>query len=227
MINLHFGVNLSVDFEGFKWPHDDVIIISTWNRNCVSTGLHISIKSSDPLKCLCPKLFDPVYNLLCLENLKEKVPCCSKPQKDAKEYQFGPFFRMLLPFTTNSFQTDPNYNDFSHHWYTITVRRESFLKTLLKVKITSGHLLSEECDHLGEVDWSWGLSNLRRRQFMAILLSAERLGSVWTKIWKKDSFKNAYEESPPCCWPRHRWLAVQFPAAFIYQSCHLWGTCGT
>ena len=92
---------------------------------------------------------------------------------------------MLLPFTTNSFQTDPNYNDFSHHWKTITDRRNSYLKTLLNVKITSGHLLSEECDHLGEVDWSWGLSNLRRRQFMAILLSAERLGSVWTKIWKR------------------------------------------
>ena len=60
MINLHFGVNLSVDFEGFKWPHDDVIIISTWNRNCVSTGIQISIKSSDPLRCLCPNLFDPV-----------------------------------------------------------------------------------------------------------------------------------------------------------------------
>ena len=42
-----------------------------------------------------------------------------------------------------------------------------FLKTLLGVKITSGHLLSEECDHLGEVDWSWGLSNLQGRDLMA------------------------------------------------------------
>ena len=31
------------------------------------------------------------------------------------------------------------------------------------VKITSRHLLSEECDHLGEVDWSGGLSNLEGR----------------------------------------------------------------
>ena len=35
------------------------------------------------------------------------------------------------------------------------------------MKITSGHLLSEECDHLGEVDWSWGLSNLQGRDLMA------------------------------------------------------------
>ena len=42
-----------------------------------------------------------------------------------------------------------------------------FLKTLLGVKITSGHLLSEECDHLGKVDWSRGLSNLQGRDLMA------------------------------------------------------------
>ena len=48
------------------------------------------------------------------------------------------------------------------------------MKNRLDVKFTSGHLLSEECDHLGEVDWSRCLSNLGRREFMAKLLSAER-----------------------------------------------------
>ena len=27
-----------------------------------------------------------------------------------------------------------------------------------------------------------------------------------------------FKENPPCCWPRHRWLAVQFPGALFMKS---------
>ena len=27
-----------------------------------------------------------------------------------------------------------------------------------------------------------------------------------------------FKENPPCCWPRHRWLAVQFPGALFIKS---------
>ena len=63
--------------------------------------------------------------------------------------------------STFSFLLTPNQSSKSYLQLRIPHQPCVFLAVL--VRITSRHLLSEECDHLGEVDWSRGFSNLQMR----------------------------------------------------------------
>ena len=77
-----------------------------------------------------------------------------------------------------------------------------------------------EGNHIWRPYWMWKLP--------PDIFSAKSV-TIWVKLigpgasptYKEgNSWQNCtvFKENPPCCWPRHRWLAVQFPAVSFIKN---------